>query len=245
MNEMIAFRLSELALLKVLFVGVVLFFAFRFLQRLIDHLAGLRKIFAPFYRLLPFIEATLWLIYVAWAVGAVFADGPYYNAALLMVLALALALVSWFAARDWIAGIILRVQDAYEVGQKIRLGDLEGTILRAGHLALEIELADGEQAKVPYSRISGQVRSQIRPQTLANYHHFSIEIDAKIPADEARQMLRTAILNSPWAAFDREPQLKLLAETPTHRSFTAMVYTTGGNGQAIEQRVKEQLAQRS
>ncbi len=68
---------------------------------------------------------------------------------------------------------------------------------------------------------------------------------SEIPIDEARQILRTAILNSPWAAFDREPQLKLLAETPTHHSFAAIVYTTGGNGQAIEQFAKEQFAQRN
>ena len=244
MNEMISFRVSELALLKALATGVVLFLAFRFLQRLIDGLTGLRRFFTPLYKLLPLVEATLWLFYVVWAVGAVFAERPYYNAALLLVLALVLALVSWFAARDWIAGTILRVQDAYEVGQKIRIGEIEGSIRRIGHLTLEVELSDGAQAKIPYSRISGQVRSQIRPDALANFHHFSIDIPAAIPADEARQMLHAAILNSPWAAFDREPQLKLLAETATHRSFTAVVYTTGGNGQEIEQHVKEQFAHR-
>ena len=60
MNEMISFRVSELALLKALVTGVVLLLAFRFLQRLIDSLTGLRRFFAPLYKLLPLVEATLW-----------------------------------------------------------------------------------------------------------------------------------------------------------------------------------------
>ena len=246
MNEIIEFRLSELALLKVLSFGVALLFIFRFLHRILDALLRLRDFFAPLSRVLPVIEAVLWLTYIVWAVGVVFTEGLYYNMALLMVLAIALALVSWFAARDWIAGLILRVQDAYETGQKIRFGEIEGTIRQVSHLALEIELSDGEQAKIPYSRISGQIRSQIRPDTTSNYHHFEIEIANKIPLAEAKQILRTAIMNSPWTAFEQEPQIKLLTETPTHYSFEVVVYTTGaGGGQTIEYQVKEQCATRT
>ena len=243
MNEIIEFRLSELALLKVLSCGVALLFIFRFLHRLLDALLRLRGFFAPLSRALPVAEAVLWLTYIVWAVGAVFAEGLYYNMALLMVLTISLALVSWFAARDWIAGIILRVQDAYEIGQKIRFDEVEGTIRQIGHLALEIELSDGEQAKIPYSRISGQIRSQIRPDTTSNYHHFEIEIANETLLTEARQILRTTIMNSPWTAFEQEPQIKLLTETSTHLLFEVVVYTTGaGGGQAIEHHVRERLA---
>ena len=246
MNEVIEFRLSELALFKVLSFGVVLLFLFRFLHRLLDALLRLRGFLAPLSRVLPVVEAALWLTYVVWAVGAVFAEGLYYNAALLMVLAISLALVSWFAARDWIAGIILRVQDAYKTGQKIRFDEVEGTIRQVGHLALEIELSDGEQAKIPYSRISGRIRSQIRPDMTSNYYHFEIEIGNEIPLSEARQILRTAIMNSPWTTFDQEPQIKLLTDTSNHYSFEAVVHTTGvGGGQAIEHHVKEQCAART
>ena len=243
MNEIIEFRISDLALFKVLSFGVALLFIFRFLHRLLDALLRLRDFFAPLSRVLPVVEAVLWLTYIVWAVGAVFSQGLYYNAALLMVLTISLALVSWFAARDWIAGLILRVQDAYATGQKIRFGEVEGTIRQVGHLALEIELSDGEQAKIPYSRISGQIRSQIRPDITSNYYHFEIEIGNEIPLSEARHILRTAIMNSPWTAFEQEPQIKLLTETSTHYSFEVVVYTTGaGGGQIIEHQVKEQCA---
>lgn len=241
-NEMIDF--SEWALLKVLACGLILLVCFRFLRRWLHALAGLRRSFAPVHRVLPAIEASLWLIYVMWAVGAVFTEGWYSNAALLMILAVGLALVSWFAARDWIAGIILRVQDAYEIGQKVRIGDVEGTIGRVGYLALEIELTGGERTKIPYSRISGQVRSQIRTGVMSNDHRFEIEIDDGISLGEAKRTLRKAILNSPWAAFDREPQISLLAETPTYR-FAVVVHTTGvGTGQAMEHHLRELLAER-
>lgn len=60
---------------------------------------------------------------------------------------------------------------------------------------------------------------------------------------EAKGKLRDAILNSPWSAFNREPQTKWLAETADHYLFEAIVYAPGvGSGLAIEEDVKAQFS---
>ena len=242
MNEMINFSFSELAFLRALILGICLFLGLKLVHRGLQFFSHLRGYRALLYRSLPVIEASLWLFYAVWAVGAIFKEGLYYNTALMMILAIAVSLVSWFAIRDWIAGIVLKIQDAYEDGQEISIRNIQGTIRRVGHLALEIELPEGEQIKIPYSQISGQIRGRSRPDTTSNHHRFEIEIKREIPLSEAQEQLRNAILNSPWSAFDREPQIKLLNETAAHYLFEAIVYAPGvGCGQAIEEDVKEQF----
>ena len=242
MNEMTNFSFSELAFLRALVLGLFLFLGFKLLYRGLQLFSHLRSYRTLLYRILPVIEASLWLFYAVWAVGAIFKEGLYYNTALMMVLVIAVSLVSWFAIRDWIAGIVLRVQDAYESGQEISVRDIQGTIRRVGYLALEIETPGGERVKIPYSQISGHIRGRSLPDTASNYHRFEVEIGREIPLGEARGKLRDAVLNSPWSAFDREPQTKLLDEKGTHYLFEAIVYAPGvGCGQAIEEDVKEQF----
>ena len=236
------FHFSELAFLRAVVVGVLLLIVLRLLRVGLRQLGRYRRPGPLMARSLPVLEATVGLLYVFWALGSVLERGVYYNAALFMVFAVVALLLAWFAARDWMAGIVLKVEDGLAVGQRVRCADVEGAIRAVGHLSLEVEVSQGEAVKIPYSRMSGQIRARGSGETSQEPHCFQIAVEGQVEAATAMQRLREAILNSPWSAVDREPQIRVLEEGPTHAVFEAVVHATGlGQAKSLEHDVRGQL----
>ncbi|MFC1525934.1 mechanosensitive ion channel domain-containing protein [Candidatus Latescibacterota bacterium] len=241
MMEVMDFRFSELAFLRAVAVGILMLAVFRLLYMGLNRLARRRRSRLPLMRSLPLLEAATGLLYVVWALGSVLERGLYYNAALFMVLAIAALLLTWFAARDWVAGIILKVEDAYELGQRLRCGEVEGTIRSVGHLSVEVELAHGERVKIPYSRVSGQMRALMSGDAPREHHRFQIDVEGPIEAAAAARRLRETIINSAWSALDREPQIRVVEEGQTHTVLEAVVYAPGAaQAESLERDVRAQ-----
>lgn len=218
------FRVSEVALLRTVAVGIVLLVVLQALRMGYNRLRRRWRSRLPLARLLPILEAMVGLLYVSWALGSILGRGVYHSAALFMVFVVATLLLTWFAARDWVAGIVLKVELAYEAGQRIRCGDIEGTIRSVGHLSLEVELSHGERIRIPYSRMSGEIRGLRSGDAPREHHRFQIDVEGGADVAASIRRLREAILNSPWSALDREPQIRVLAEEPTHTRLEAVVY---------------------
>lgn len=240
-------RFSELAFLRVVVVGMAMLVVFRLLSMGLQRLARRRRFHLALARSLPVLEATAGLLYVVWSLGSVLERGLYYNVALFMVLAIAALLLTWFAARDWVAGIILKVEDTYEAGQRLRCGDVEGIIRAVGHLSLAVELVNGERVKVPYSRLSGQTRALRKGDAPRGRFHFQVAVTGHpvtghpVAATETRR-LREAIVNSPWSALDREPQIRVLEESDTQLLLEAVVFAPGAaQAESLERDVRAQF----
>ena len=236
------FHFSELALLRAVAVGVLLLVALRLLRLGVRQLGRRRRPGPLVARSLPVVEATVGLQYVLWALGSVLERGVYYNAALFMVFAIVALLLAWFAARDWMAGIVLKVEDGLAVGQRVRCADVEGTIRAVGHLSLEVDVSQGEAVKIPYSRMSGQIRAQGRGEASQEPHCFQVAVEGQVEVAAAMQRLREAILNSPWSPVDREPQIRVREEGQTHAVFEAVVHAPdAGQAKSLEHHVRGQL----
>ncbi len=238
----VEFHVSQVAVIRSVFVGVVLLAVLQAIHIGYSRLSRRWRSRLPIARLLPLVDVTVGLLYVLWAIGVILQRGVYYDAALLMVLAAAALLLSWFAARDWIAGIVLRVENAYDAGQRIRCGEVEGTIRTVGHLSLEIESSHGERIRIPYSRMSGEIRALRSGDAPREHYHFQIDVDGSADATAIRR-LREAILNSPWSSLDREPQIRVVEETSTQTRLEAVVYAPEATqAAALEADVRQMLA---
>lgn len=235
------FHVSEVAVIRSLFVGVVLLAILQAIHLGHKRLSRRWRSRLPVARLLPLVDVTVGLLYVFWAIGVILPRGVYYDAALLMVIAAAALLLSWFAAKDWVAGIVLRVENAYDAGQRIRCGETEGTILTVGHLSLEIELNHGERIRIPYSRMSGEIRALRSGDAPREHYRFQIDMEGGADAAAIRR-LREAILNSPWSALDREPQIRVVEETPTRTRLEVVVYAPEATqAAALEADIRQML----
>lgn len=218
--------LFENAFLWVLLVGIALLILLRLIPRVIGMLRvkpGTRRLLR---RGFPAVEALTWAIFIFWALGQFWGDNPFNNTLLAGVFLFLVIISGWFALRDFSAGIILKTEDAFEPGQYIRLKDWEGHILHAGHRSLAIETGTGEKVKIPYSCIAGQERSLSIPSESSRSNVLHLFYPKKLPADEAAEHLRRAILNTPWASATREPRIKLTSENKTDYFFEAIIYSS-------------------
>lgn len=218
------FGVSEVAVLETIAVGVLILALLQALHLGHRRLDKRWRQRLPVARLLPVLEVTVGLLYVVWALEAVLQGGVYHDVAMFMAFAVIVLLLGWFAARDWVAGIVLKVENAYDAGQHLRLGEVEGTILTVGPLSLEVESSQGERIRIPYSRLSGEIRGLRSGDAPREHYRFQIDVHDCVDAAAATRRLREAILNSPWSPPDREPRIRVLTQTASHVGLEAVVF---------------------
>jgi small-conductance mechanosensitive channel len=241
MVEFATISFSGWPLVEALTSGIVLLVVFWLLHRVLDLIPRLRA--QPgLHRILSGIEAIVWVAYAFWAIERIFVDSLYSSVATLSLLAVLGVLLAWFVIKDWVAGVVLRVQDVYESDQFLELGERRGRVTRLGHLTIEIEHENGDRVKIPYSRISGQIHSIHHPDALSNYYRFRIVVPRPVSVADASLALRTAILNTPWSSSNRPIRINLLDTTQETHTFEAVVYATRQSfAQSIEDAVRQEF----
>lgn len=241
MNEITTLQLSELVLLRILVGGLLLFGIFRGMHRLLSLVPAQRGYRTAAHRLLPVLEASAWLFYALRSINALFTQPVYHTAAVSGLLVMLLVWISWFAVKDWTAGFVLRTQDIYEQGQNFQVGDIRGRINHVGFLAMEVEQPNGDIVKIPYSKISSQIHGRPTSETTVNDHRFQIMVPKSDSWTKVKTSLRRVILTSPWAATQREPQLRPTQETESHYIVEVTVYASNrAFAQVIEEDVRRQ-----
>jgi len=241
MESFVDLDISERAVLQTLVAGVLLYFLFRLLSRILNIIPE-HRLRPALTRLLSAIEGIGWIFFLFWAVGKLFTEPLYNTIATLFLLAIVGVWIAWYAVRDWIAGVLLKVQDVYESDQFIQLDDMQGRVTRLGYLSMEIEQENGDRVKIPYSKISGQIHSIHHPEVLSNYYRFQVSVPQTSSAVDASNALRTAILNTPWSSPQKPIRINLVQESENMYVFEAMVYATRQSfAQAIEDAVRQEF----
>ncbi|MGE0785433.1 MAG: mechanosensitive ion channel domain-containing protein [Sandaracinaceae bacterium] len=117
---------------------------------------------------------------------------------------------SWFAIRDLMGGVILKAGRALRVGDRVRVGDVDGRVTAMGLRAVVIETPHGEEAVVPYSRVARE--SVVRAPTAGRgvAHVFELGLAAPRSLSDVRHRVREGALLCHWAALDREPSVRAL-----------------------------------
>lgn len=242
MNPLMNYQVSEFGLLGALIVGIALLVSLRLIQRLFAFWLTRSGNRWRLQYVFPMLEAVVWLFYAGWSIGLIFSDSLYSGLAMLSVLGAAVILITWFAGRDWIAGVVLKVRHAFELEQRIQIGEYNGKVRYIGYLGVDLEKDNGELVKIPFSRINGEIRWLRPPESVAAHSRFELELPRIWPALEAARRVREAILSSPWSSVQREPQVRLAATNADHYVFEAVVYAQETEFlQAIENDVKRYL----
>ncbi len=225
MKQIFELPLSQFAIIKVLIFAFALFLIIKLFER-IAKVVFVKRIYRLYFqRYYPILETVVWLLFVLWSIDQIFKDRLYYSVALILIILVTLVWISWFAVRDFIAGIIFKAQDVYEAGQWIKISEIEGRLKSIGYLSLEIEIESGEIIKFPYSKITGVIHSISDPEEHSNHHRFEIELNRTNSLKENVESLRQIILNSPWTLLTKAPQIQLLEENENHFVFEIFVYS--------------------
>lgn len=160
----------------------------------------------------PAVVAIAAVGYVLLVVGRLFDEGRTARIATGIVLLIGIAL-AWTTLRDMLAGVFLRAGRVLVTGEHLRLtGDtiVSGRVESLGVRAVVIKTSDGEQAVIPYHRLSadGIVRTPVVDG--AYLSTFRIAPSDRVPAGATEQTIRRCALHHHWASPIHEPEVRVL-----------------------------------
>ena len=236
------FEVSAFGAVLFLLLAILLFGLFRLVRHLL-RIAPMRKSRrSALFRIMPTIEILVGLLYILSAVPLVFKDHPDYSPVVLTIILVGVVWVSWFAIRDFMAGIFLKAGKVCRVGDQVRLDGIEGRVKHMGFRVLEVVSPGGDEIVVPYSRISRQSISRLPNVDGLARHSFRLELPPTLPSLDAKRSVWRSALNDHWISLKRDPQVDIAADG----SLDVTVYAlTPDHGPLIEQSIREQLYSKS
>lgn len=147
-------------------------------------------------------EAAVWSLWVLWAVYRLLLAAPV-TATLLLLLLLLPGRYWW---RDFIPGLLFRLDKAAEPGDRLRYEGRDYKIEAVG--ARSLRLADGEGGLIilPYRLLEEVALAKAAEPAVLTPFSFSVE--ANVPEAQIEQYLSEC----PWVAPGQAPRIRQLAE---------------------------------
>lgn len=195
--------------IEVFAVAIALYLILRFVSTYFRVLTGKRKIRKIFLKVFPVIQMLLWFAFAFWAFEQLFTGRVAYPVLTGSLIILMVGLFGWYFLRDFIAGIILKAENAFEAGQQIRTAEVSGTIKKLDYRSMGIVTCEGELVKIPYSLLSGQ--KIIKPADTGNWVEqlITLRISSGYPPEKIQNMLKIRILEMPWVVSDDSLKFKI------------------------------------
>jgi Mechanosensitive ion channel, beta-domain len=227
MEQFVEGQWQQWALIKIAIVAIILFFVLRLVFKSLKILQVRYNACLAYQRYFPVIEMLVWISFIYWALEQTLVEPLYFTVFFITISVIGLIWIGWYAARDYIAGIILRAQDIYEEGQQLVIGDIAGIIMKLGYLNVELQKGDGVVLKVPYSKITGNVHYNRNENRLLVTHKFILKISSQAVLQGAAENIKKSILNSPWHASHIIPQIHKISENDGIAEMEIVVSTFG------------------
>jgi len=191
----------------------VLVLVFVFLRLLSWAVRGLAKrgraTFVLLRRGWVFVEGSVWLATISWAVFQLSArESP--SATLLALVAFAvLVALSWNGLRDVAAGLMLAAERPFGLGDHVSLAEGEGRVRAFRSRVLELEMQDGLRVRVPYRRVLGAAKVRKGGRQTTHAIQLELEVPETMDPQDALRSARELAASSPWAVLGEAPRLEL------------------------------------
>lgn len=215
MKEILNFDFSELIIVLLIPIGILVYFLLKLIRSNISN-SRFNKKYRNYFTL---FEIIIWFLFLTWVLKVVFGNTEYFSFFTIAFLALIFIWISWFVAKDFIAGIVLKLSDNYQSGQFFRLNNINGHIAQVNYLHLNINQDNGEIIKIPFSKILGSIHHKSFLDDKTKQYKFEISIDKQGTLDETREKLRKIILLSAGVNIKKEPIITLINSSENKWNF--------------------------
>ena len=165
-----------------------------------------------FRKYFTLVEGIVWGMVLLGAAIFFLENNIIFSTILFLLLLLLFYWYSRFALRDYIAGIVFKVENSFSLDDPIEVEGQKGIIKKYHYRNLEIENEDGEMILLPYSILLGIVSSPRKISDSLLSFSFEITISSEQPYDKVSDLLKKYILSMPWTVFKNEPKIQLLEE---------------------------------
>lgn len=188
--------------IKVFAIAIVFFVILRLVSSYFPVLTGKRKIRKVFLKVFPVVQMFFWVAFAFWAFDQLFHTMAVYPILTGSLIILMVVLIGWYFLRDFVSGIILKAENAFETGQQIQTAEFSGTLKKLGYRTMEIANSEGEHVKIPYSLLTGQ--KIVKPAETGNWTEqlIMLKISSAYPPEKIQSILKIRILEMPWIVTD-------------------------------------------
>ena len=205
--------------------ALIIFIFFAIVKLLNRKIESRRFLKSRLERFLPIFEVITWLTFGSWVIIYFLEDQTWRDIFLLTLCAALLIIISWIAIRDIFAGIILRLDSSFNLNEWVKIKDLSGKIVKLGYRTFELETGAGEMVSIPYSRISGEIRTKPNVSEKVKGHSFVIELSKNRPIEETANKIKFTLANAPWSSLKKLPVVKFIKETQDNHQFEIIIYS--------------------
>jgi len=194
----------------ILLAALLLFALLRVVGRVVARAAAERRGWGLVAaRVWSLFEVSVWMVAAILVVGAEL--GSEGNL-VLYVLVGAIALVTaaqWPALRDVAAGLVFAAERPFDVGDVVRIGDVEGQVRRLRMRVLELETPSGDRVQVPYRAAVGTTDVRSGGRRVAHAVRVELELPEGADPAEALRVAKELAASSPWAVLGLAPRVSI------------------------------------
>lgn len=204
------------------FIVFLFFRAFNFLYRKLPFSLNLKHYIGY---LLPVAELIAWVGFVIWCVTALYSRSSYNALILLGILFVLLVVPLWFLLRDFLFGIVLKIQRKIDVGGRIQIEHWQGIVVKAGHFSFDIKTPSGNVDTIPYNKVRSKIISTSGSNVNLQKHLISFDLRDTHQLAVSVDDLKTLLINAPWVA---ESQAPIIHKVSTENGITTVdffIYT--------------------
>lgn len=160
---------------------------------------------------IPLLHLAVWLPLVWLLHGRLLPalDGPTGMARALLLAAVLVAALPWL--RSLFLGVVLAIENRYKIGDDLRVGGVQGRLVRVGLRALTLRGADGTEATIPYERLFAEPVAHLNLTTHDAPCDLALDVPRGIAPTRAVELARQAAALSRYASPRCAPEVFLVA----------------------------------
>lgn len=187
--------------------GLLLAWLLRLLVALVEVGPMSPRLRTSMLRFAPVVELTVAVAYVTSAVVALRADEPAFAWTLIALVA-TLVVFSWSSLYDVVLGVAFRIAQVCQVGDQVRVDDVEGRVLEVGTRALVLQTREGDEAVVPWGRVGRRTLRRTQSVSGAYVHSFMLDEPAGEGYADLKRRVIAAAMRCHWASAVHEAKVE-------------------------------------
>jgi small-conductance mechanosensitive channel len=229
---------------KILIWGFILGAGFFLLKKGIKLMPPEARVKNKMLGLFFWIKVASWILFSFYAIDLIFHDYPLVSRLCAISLVFILIGISWPIIRDFIYGVIIKLENAYPLNGNIKLESIEGKVKKLGARSIEIETEKGESISIPYGLMNQKISVQSNVSDSTKSSSFVITLPKTKTYKTYENQIITELINNHWSSLKKEPKVKLLKETDASYELQVTAYAmTEYYHSSIENHIKTILSE--
>ena len=201
---------SSLTIATIIVTTIILFILLRFFRSYFHLLPKKEKTREWIKKWTFFIELIIWLIYFAIITPIIYQTNTAFVIFYIIIVSCIILIYSYYFFRDYIAGIIFKLNYRIQIDDIIKIDNTIGRVRRLNSQHIVIESANNEIIYIPYSKIKNNFISKISTNEQSSICSFQISINSSEYNYNTLSAIKRFILTFPLVSTQSEPILNFI-----------------------------------